>query len=182
MGDIIILPQSSFDELCENNHWDDNNVESLHDTAFVSIIGTKDCLRFYLEEDETKHFFSDGHPNVINLDFDDISSETINYEGHTFYSINKEQAHELFEFIERNIEEGKTRFICHCRAGYSRSQAVGTFIYDFYRDKFNKKHETLFLEHCNRKVYRMLSAEYYKKYGTPFSEGKEKENEHIQTE
>ena len=155
---ITVLPHRVFDERCSEEKLNDENVEK-EDMAFVSIIGTPECLIYYLDEGDTKHYFEKEHPNVINLDFDDISSDEIEWEGHIFKGMSMEQAERLFEFIENNIDKS---FRIHCRAGFSRSQGVGAFINDFYPGQF--KSETL-LQHPNKDVYRKLSRCYYKKYG-----------------
>lgn len=156
---IEVLPQRVFDEKCEKEKLTDDNVEELKDMAFVSIIGTPECLIYYLDEGDTKHHFEKEHPNVINLDFDDIGYDEFEWEGHIFKGMSDEQAQRLFDFIEKNIDKS---FRIHCRAGFSRSQAVGNFINDFYPKQF--KSDTL-LSHPNKEVYRKLSRCYYKKYG-----------------
>ena len=153
---IFVLPHATFDRQMEEMGLNDDNVEDT-DMAFVSIIGTPECLVYYFDEGDTKHYFK-GHPNVINLDFDDISQDEIEWEGHIFKGLSMEQAEKLFEFIEKNIDK---TFYIHCRAGFSRSQAVGNFINDFYKGEF--KSDSL-LPHPNKDVYRKLSRCYYKKY------------------
>jgi hypothetical protein len=155
---IEVLPHRVFDEQCEKLKLDDSNVENMADTAFISIIGTKDCLKYYLDEEDTKHWFNENHSNVINLDFDDLPCDEIEWKGHTFKGMSMEQAQQLFEFIENNIDKS---FKIHCRAGFSRSQGVGNFINDFYKGEFES--DTL-LPHPNKEVYRKLSRCYYKKY------------------
>ena len=157
MKKIFVYPHSTFEAECEKMGLNDNNVES-HSYAFVDIIGTPECLKYYLDEEDTKHYFSKNHTNVLNLEFDDIPCDEIEYEGHIFKGISDEQAQKLFDFIENNI--GRTFQIC-CRAGMSRSQAVGNFINDFYNGQFES--DTL-LPHPNKEVYRKLSRCYYKKY------------------
>ena len=153
---IHVLSQFVFDDRMRNLNLNDDNVENT-DMAFISIIGTPECLKYYLEEEDTKHYFKE-HPNVINLDFDDISEDEIEWKGHIFKGLSMEQAEKLFDFIEKNIDK---TFYIHCRAGYSRSQGVGHFINDFYKDEFESKS---LLPHCNEDVYRKLSKCYYKKY------------------
>ena len=89
----------------------------------------------------------------------DIGYDEFEWDGHIFKGMSDEQAQQLFEFIEKNIDKS---FRIHCRAGFSRSQAVGNFINDFYPKQF--KSDTL-LSHPNKEVYRKLSRCYYNKYG-----------------
>ena len=157
---IEVLPQKAFDRICAEFNVDDSNVETEFDNnAFISIIGTPECLKYYLDEEKTKHWFDSNHSNVINLDFDDISSDEIEYKGHIFKGISDKQAEELFDFIEKNI--GKNFFI-HCRAGRSRSMAVGAFIKNFYGDIYKDKYETI-IEGYNKEVYRKISRVFYTK-------------------
>ena len=74
-GKIVVLSHYLFDEKMRECGLNNQNVDNLKDTAFISIIGTKECLEYYLDEGETKHFFMNNHENVLNLDFDDISTD-----------------------------------------------------------------------------------------------------------
>jgi len=159
MPNITVMPQQVFDNMCQEHKINDENVEKeFKDSAFISIIGTPECLKYYLEEETTKHWFKENHSNVLNVEFDDIPCDEFEWEGHIFKGISMQQADEMYKFITDNI--GKNFYI-HCRAGRSRSMAVGKFIRDFYSDVYNGKYETLF-EGCNREVYRKLSRVYYK--------------------
>lgn len=159
---ILVLSQPRFDSFCKEHNFTDeslnNDKELVSKYAFISIIGTPDCLKYYLNESDTEHWFKENHDNVINLEFDDLDFD-IDFEGHLFKAMNEEQAKKLFEFIENNI--GKT-FIIHCRAGKSRSAAVGQFIKDFYHDVYGKL--DLHWPTPNHCVYRLLSRQYYRKY------------------
>lgn len=155
---ITVFPHRAFDEFCKRNGLNDFNVGKKTDMAFISIIGTKPCLKYYLDESDTKHHFRFNHHNVLNLEFDDISQDEIEWYGHIFKGMSMKQAEKLFKFIERNIN---CNFYIHCRAGASRSQGVGNFIYNFYKDMFES--DTL-LPHPNKDVYRKLSRCFYKKY------------------
>ena len=162
---IDVYPHSFFEEICEKMGLNDSNVEDTN-YAFIDIIGTPECLKYYLDEEDTKHWFKENHSNVLNLEFDDVSKDEIKWKGHIFKGISDKQAEELFDFIEKNID--KNFKIC-CRAGKSRSQAVGNFIYNFYRGKFESNN---LLPHPNMEVYRKLSRCYYKKYGL-YGKGKD---------
>lgn len=168
---IIAYPQSEFDKYCFENGIDDSNVEKFTNEAFISIIGTKECLKYYLDEEGTKHWFNKNHSNVLNLEFDDIGEDEIEWEGHIFKGFSDEQAKETVDFIEKLITEGKVmgedykrNFRIHCRAGFSRSVAIAWFLRDFYTDYFTADYSNI-PTHPNREVYRKLSRYYYKKHG-----------------
>jgi hypothetical protein len=74
-GKIVVLSHYLFDEKMREWGLNNQNVDNLKDTAFISIIGTRECLEYYLDESKTKHFFMNNHENVLNLDFDDISTD-----------------------------------------------------------------------------------------------------------
>lgn len=160
---IKVLSQFSFDEEMNNNGINDDNVESLGDEAFISIIGTDECLKYYLEEEDTKHYFKENHPNVLNLEFDDLGQDLV-WHGHLFKTISDEQSQALFEFIERNLG---CNFTIHCRAGMSRSQAVGCFIHDMYPQFYNEVDtdlSTLSRAHVNQEVMRKLKRRFRERY------------------
>lgn len=167
---ITVYSQSEFDIYCYEHNLDDDNVENDKSHAYISIIGTKECLKYYLEEDDTTHWFKEDHNNVLNLEFDDISQDEIEWEGHTFKGFSEEQAKKSVDFIDRIVEESKIlgedcrrNFVIHCRAGMSRSQAFGAFLRDFYPDYFTAEYSNL-LPHPNKDVYRKLSRYFYKKH------------------
>lgn len=152
---IKVLSQFQFDSEMEHRGINDSNVEELTNEAFISIIGTEECLKYYLEEEDTVHYFKENHPNVLNLEFDDLG-EDFDWKGHIFKTITWEQAKELYDFIKANL--GKN-FTIHCRAGMSRSQAVGCFIYDMFNDVYTEEKadtSTLLRHHLNHEVMRKL--------------------------
>ena len=158
MAEINIFSQELFDEYCLDNGISDDNVETLDNKAFISIIGTKDVVEKYLDEPDTKHYFKENHPNVINLEFDDVSKD-IEFRGITAKAITDEQCKELFDFIEKNI--GKDFYI-HCRAGISRSRAVGRFIRECYPYDYWEVSD--FFDTANMGVLRGLKRTYYIKH------------------
>lgn len=162
---IIVLSHYIFDEKMREMGLSDENVEG-QNMAFISIIGTPECLTYYLDEGDTKHYFKD-HQNVLNLDFDDIGDDVL-YNGHLFKTMTMEQAEKAVEFIESVIEKNPDTVFIHCRAGMSRSRAFAEFIYRFCRDN------DIQLEYSERNDYttmynygvlsRLLHA-YWKKRG-----------------
>lgn len=138
MVKVEAYPHNIFDEICKKNNWNDDNVGTLNDKAFISIIGTKDVQEQYLREYH-EHWFKENHPNVLNLEFDDVKHD-IEFDDYKAYVITNEQAKQIVEFIENNL--GKQFFI-HCLAGISRSGAVRDFIYrnyDYYKDSEGGEH------------------------------------------
>lgn len=163
---ISVYSHNDFDEKMYRLGIDTFNVEDESDKAFISIIGTPECQKYYLEEDEF-HWFKNNTHNVLNLEFDDIDGDTIEWKGHTFYGITEEQSRQLVDFIENN--KGKNFYI-HCKAGKSRSQGVCRFILDVYGDEYgyDKKLSCRKENPCtnpNQRVVRMLKREYYKQLG-----------------
>lgn len=133
MNNVKVYNKLNFDNLCKENGWNDNNIPT--DIAFISICCTDDCIRGYLMERDPdaddEHWFKENHENVINLNFDDIIQDEMQSNGFTYRCITKEQAIELYNFIDNHIKLSHN-FIIHCRAGKSRSQGVARFIYDCY--------------------------------------------------
>ena len=162
---LKVLSHFLFDEEMKRMGLNDGNVENTNN-AYISIIGTPECLNYYLDEGDTKHFFN-GHTNVLNLDFDDISVN-INYNGHIFRAINMEQAEKAVDFIERVANDGVDEITIHCRAGMSRSRAFAEWIYRYCKehdidvDYEDRNEYTTIL---NQGVLRRLNHAYWKKHG-----------------
>ena len=127
---IEVLSHYLFEEKCKEDGLNDENVEDEKGKAFIDIIGTEECRRYYLKE-ETQHYFN-NFSNVLNLEFDDLS-EDIEYEGHIFKTMTMEQAEKTVDFIKKMINDGVTHFRICCRAGMSRSRAIAEFIYRLCR-------------------------------------------------
>lgn len=157
---VIAYSHNEFDEICRINGWNDDNVDALSDKAFISIISSEECQKYYLEEDK-KHWFKRDHRNVLNLEFDDISEDNL-YKGHQFKAMTDEQAKRVFEFIENNI--GKD-LIFHCSAGVSRSGALCMFVLDMYGDMYIKHFSEICRMRQNVHVLSLLKRCYYEKYG-----------------
>lgn len=163
---VSVYSHDEFDEKMYRLGIDTFNVAEEKDKAFISIIGTKECREYYLKEEDIQHWFKENTDNVINLDFDDIDDDSVEWNGNTFYGITGRQAKELCDFIENNI--GKNFYI-HCRAGKSRSQAVFSYIVNMYGEEYgyNEKYSGRKENPCltpNVRVLSMLKREYYKKH------------------
>lgn len=103
------------------------------DVAIISIAGTPEIQKTYLQDDE-KHWFDEA-PNVLNLNFDDCPKDVVDYKGFRFYGITMEDARRSVKFIEANIDKD---IYVNCRAGKSRSQAFIRFILDCFPDRENE--------------------------------------------
>lgn len=93
-------------------------------TAVISIAETPECRKYYGWESEELHLLPSG-PEVLNLEFDDISEET----RPPFTGMTQDQARQIIEFIDSHKD---CDLVVHCRAGKSRSQGVVRFILDYY--------------------------------------------------
>lgn len=128
MKKVIVIPKYAFDRGLRGNKIDDSNVEQLINKAcFISIndsLGTPEVP-----------FFSQSHPNVLTLFFDDVDQDIETAHG-TVKAMTDEQALEIYEFIEKNKDY--ENFIIHCTAGISRSGAVGEFVNNFLELDYKK--------------------------------------------
>ena len=161
---LIVLSHYLFDKDMRKMGLNDTNVEDSN-KAFISIIGTPECLKYYLDEGDTKHYFAD-HPNVLNLDFDDIESDVI-YNGHHFKTMTMEQAEKSVDFIEKVVNKKVNEIKIHCRAGYSRSRAFGEFIYRYCKEhgidvEYEDRND--YTTVLNQGVLRRLNHAYWKKH------------------
>ena len=132
---IYCYSKKEFDDLCINSEWTDSNIPK--DKAFISICSTDDVKKVVLREPEP-HYFQFNTENVLNLNFDDISTpfEFLDESGiRIAEGISMAQALKVVRFISNNIS---TRdIIVHCRAGQSRSQAIVSYILWMYGRIYN---------------------------------------------
>ena len=135
-------------------------------TAFISIEGSPDCIKYRLEED--KDDFDNEHilfsaDNVLNMDFDDVPGPGDKfYKGHWMKAMTGGQGWKIVDFIEKNI--GKN-FVIHCKAGKSRSKAVGRFILDIFGDQYEDGNPKNPIEEAyNVDILGKLKRAYYKKH------------------
>ena len=162
---IEVLSHYLFDEKMKGMNLNDGNVDTMN-MGFISIIGTEECLKYYLDEEKTKHYFNNEHENVLNLDFDDITVDVL-YNGHLFKAMTMEQAETSIDFIEKMLDKGVDEIKIHCRAGYSRSRAVAEFIYRLCEERgidveyLDRNDYTTML---NQGVLRRLNHAYWKKH------------------
>lgn len=162
---LIVLSHYLFDEDMRKMGLNDTNVENSN-KAFISIIGTPECLKYYLDEGDTKHYFANHH-NVLNLDFDDIESDVM-FDGHLFKTMTMEQAEKVVEFVEEQIIKNNVELIeGHCRAGMSRSRAVFEFIYRYCQEhgidvEYEDRND--YTTVLNQGVLRRLNHAYWKKH------------------
>lgn len=163
---IECLSHKGFDNKMMDMGITDANVDTMSDKTFISIIGTEPCLKYYLNEEDTKHYFSGEHNNVLNLEFDDLDADIV-YNGHTFKAMTMEQAEKAVDFIESSIRNGVTEYYVHCRAGISRSRAFCEAISRMLEDNeatFEYADRERFARRVNSGVLRRLSHAYWKKH------------------
>ncbi len=161
---IVVLSHYLFDEMMKDLSLNNDNVNK-YNAAFISIIGTQECLKYYLDEEDTKHYFNDSS-NVLNLDFDDISIDVM-YNGHHFKAMRMEQSEKTVDFIEDNIRNDIDTMYIHCRAGFSRSRAVAEFICRYCEENdinFSYEDRYGFTTLLNSDVLRKLNHSYCKKH------------------
>ena len=161
---IKVLSQYLFDEDMKMMGLNDDNVEDTT-MAFISIIGTPECLTYYLDEGSTKHYFK-NHDNVLNLDFDDIECDVM-YNGHHFKCMSMEQAEKVVDFVDKILDKGVDVIEGHCRAGMSRSRAIFEFIYRCCREKgidVDYPDRNDYVSMYNVDVLRKLNHAYWKKH------------------
>ena len=166
---LKVLSHYLFDEDMKKMGLNDENVENTN-MAFISIIGTEECIKYWIQEDD-KHFFKD-HPNVLNLEFDDIT-EDVMYNGHHFKTMRIEQAEKVVDFIEKMVNNGIDVIEGHCRAGYSRSRAIFEFIYRYCKEHdIDVEYEDRddYTTVLNAGVLRRLNHAYWKKNKLRFYE------------
>lgn len=163
---LKVFSQEDFDTKMYRMGIDTFNVENETDKAFISIIGTPQCIKYYLHSNDT-HWFKNNTHNVLNLEFDDIDEDEIVWNKRIFKGINNKQAKQIVNFIE--LHKGKDFYIS-CRAGKSRSQGICRYILDMYGKEYGYD-ET---KSCrkdnpcltpNMRVVTMLKREYYKLKG-----------------
>ena len=144
---INVYSQFLFDKEMKALGLNDDNVEN-ENAAFISIIGTKECLEYYLDEGKTKHYFNDNHNNVLK-------------------TIDMEQAEKAVDFIENMINNDVASINIHCRAGYSRSRAFAEFIYRYCKEhnievEYDDRND--YTSFINQGVLRKLNNAYWKKH------------------
>lgn len=126
MAKVLVYSIGLFNKLMQDNNLNDDNVENLKNSAFISICG-----------DGEKHHFKNDHVNVLNLDFEDVSNDLYDNNGKLVARvISDEQAEKSVKFINQNM--GKDFYI-HCSAGISRSQAFFRFITMYYANMYDEK-------------------------------------------
>ena len=167
---LEVLSHYLFEEHCKKDGLNDKNVENEKDKAFIDIIGTEECRKYYLNEN-MKHYFNE-HTNVINFDFDDIETDVM-YNGHHFKTMRIEDAEKAIQFIETMINNGVTYFRICCRAGFSRSRAFGEFIYRYCLEngiEVEYEDRNDYTTMLNSGVLRRLNHAYWKKHNLRFYE------------
>lgn len=152
MKKITILSKEKFDSLMRQNKWDDLNIPT--DTAFISICCKKDIKNNYLRDfkhREDFHWFNRNHPNVLNVDFDDVIVPVLETKWGTAYGIDDYTAREIVQFALDNME--RDTLMIHCMAGKSRSVAVGKALSELLDCKFTCSYG---IDNMNEFVYKKI--------------------------
>lgn len=160
MHTINVLKHTDFDETMLLNGWCDTTVESLKDTAFISICCQPEIKKNYLEdykEETDEHWFRNDLRNVLNVDFDDIEEEFTDTQYGKAIGISEDTAAKIKTFIDEMYNNGVKNWYIHCRSGKSRSVAVGIYLIEYllshnesYKDNDFKK------EHANKRVLKLI--------------------------
>ena len=95
------------------------------DNGYLDLISDNMVVISISEPNDGSHYFKNGTERVLNIDFWDVND----YDVSGIKGLTDSEAKTIYDFIAENI--GKDFYI-HCRAGVSRSQAVGRFLADCY--------------------------------------------------
>ena len=131
---VICVNKRDFERICREERWSDENPPETW--ALISICCNREVADFVLMDGD-EHFFSEEHPNVLNVEFDDITEDEKVFDGSDYGFDGKLTARgitpDAADRIVRYIEDHRDMdFLIHCRAGKSRSQGVVRYILDFY--------------------------------------------------
>ena len=145
---IKVYSQIDFNNVMKSNGIDDSNVENEKDSIFISITN---------RNGEIEHWFKENHKNVINLDFDDTSSD-----NEELRTISDKQAESLMFFIDDNLSKNTYDIdvYIHCLAGMSRSRAVAEYIKRHYDVVYYKRERDLYYSYLNHEVLNRLERKY----------------------
>ena len=145
---IKVYSQIDFNNVMKSNGIDDSNVENEKDSIFISITN---------RNGEIEHWFKENHKNVINLDFDDTSSD-----NEELRTISDKQAESLMFFIDDNLSKSTedVDVYIHCLAGMSRSRAVAEYIKRHYDVVYDKIERDLYYNYLNHEVLNRLERKY----------------------
>jgi predicted protein tyrosine phosphatase len=157
---VSVCGIKEFEQLMKSNRLDDSNVEKMEQTAFISIVSPQrqnEGYMFRLHGSGDEHYFKENHPNVLNVDLNDVETDEGDYKA-----ITSEQSTEIMAFILRNERKD---FIIHCHAGISRSGGIALFMFDHFdwvdRGKFNLEVQPRIVP--NMRIYRELTKQYSQK-------------------
>ena len=103
---IHVLPKLKFDKLMKKEGWNDNNIPT--DKAFISICCLPNIKKNYLEDYKhiiDEHWFKESHPNVLNIDFDDITEDKRETRFGMSYGMTDKDADMIVEFAKKNADK-----------------------------------------------------------------------------
>lgn len=134
MKKITAIPKKRFDKIMAREGWSDTNLPS--NLAFISICCLPEIKKNYLEDYKHKtdeHWFRENHPNVLNLDFDDVKFDKVETAWGMAYGMTDDDATKIAEFAKQNAD--KDEIVIHCMAGRSRSVAVALALSEHFKCK-----------------------------------------------
>lgn len=144
-----VYSKRDFENEMRKNDWRDSVPSNI---AVISICCTEDCIRGYLvardPDTNDDHWFANNSDNILNIDFDDIIQDELVSNGFTYRCITTEQAKVLHDFIHKHANAGHDFYI-HCRAGKSRSQAVGRYIRETFEGYEERPENPCLYENIN---------------------------------
>lgn len=163
---IDVFSRDHIKRLIKNNKVDFNKVNVISINSLCIRPRTWDS-----ELDEMQFLMGRDNPNVLFLEFDDVTieeAERINSNSGKFRvePMTVEQANQIIDFILKTFNQDKDLFV-HCTAGISRSGAVGLFANQFINRyikpneeefKFNLTHGFLVPPIPNTTVIQLLNA------------------------
>lgn len=164
MQKLFCYSANEFKQTMDDNKWTNRTLPS--NVACIEICATPDVRDYYgqLFSITDKPWFLNRKSlgpvpeNVLKLNFDDITESVRSIgEDRSAYGMNVDQAKQIVEFIDKNIDKD---FYIHCHAGKSRSQAIVRYILDFYPDHDweTRPENPCMIGLVNGRVYSLLKA------------------------
>lgn len=110
-------------------------------------------------------YFKKEYENVLNLYFDDTETNVEIYdddinEVRELIPLSINDGRRIISFLEK-IPNGVDELIIHCKAGVSRSGAIGLFANDFFRMDYHRFMERNPRVRPNQHVVRVLNNLYF---------------------
>lgn len=119
---ILTLPKAEFDK-----HFSDERFKLNPHVCFISVL---DC-----DNDEKR--YDETIDNFLQVKVWDVEEDLYENDELKYKKPDKGELKRIVDFVNKHSD--KKVFVVHCSAGISRSGAVATFIFDKFRDKFDKE-------------------------------------------